>query len=394
MAEGFSALAELASRQHGIVTLQQVRDAGLSRQKLDRLLAGKRLIRVAPRAFRVHGAPDAWQARVLAECLSAGSDVVASHRTAAALYGLDGFGQERTIHLSLPRGRSPRERPNIRLHPGYDFELVEATTQQAIPVTGIARTLLDLYASERNPAVARRALFSARKKKLVTWTDLAACLAAHSRKGRRGTRRLRADLRTYAVEGCPETGFEDEVVALLVAAGLPRPEVQHWVTAGGRRYRLDAAYPPAKLGIECRSKKHHLTDEAFEADPLREADLGIDGWLVLQVTWAQLQLDPQGVVRRVERALERRLAQAVPLGQADEGGEVGDGGQQPAGPGVGAEGVGDGDVEDGGGEEEVGADQSRHRPARRVSSHHQVKFAVDGESHPGGHQGPGRGQAA
>jgi very-short-patch-repair endonuclease len=68
------------------------------------------------------------------------------------------------------------------------------------------------------------------------------------------------------------------------------------------------------LGIECRSKKHHFTDEAFETDPIRDADLGIDGWLVLQVTWAQLQLDPKGVVRRVERALGKRLAEAVPLG--------------------------------------------------------------------------------
>jgi hypothetical protein len=304
----FAVLAELASRQHGVVSLQQVRHVGLSRQVLSRLLAGKRLIRVAPRAFLVNGAPFTWHAQTLAECLSAGSDAVVSHRSAAALYGLDGFNPRRPIHLTLPRGRRPLVRKDVRLHLSYDYELVGRDTQQAIPVTGIARTLLDLYASERNLKVARRALFSARKKKLVSWTELAYCLAVHSRPGRRGISRFRADLSCYSGEGCPESGFEDDVVALLVAAGLPRPDTQHWVTAGGRRYRMDAAYPPAKLGIECRSKQHHFTDEAFESDPIRDADLGIEGWLVLQVTWAQLQLDPNGVVRRVERALDRRMS--------------------------------------------------------------------------------------
>jgi hypothetical protein len=308
MEGGFATRAQLASHQHGVVTRQQVYDAGLSRQKLDRSVENKRLIRVAPRVFLVNGAPSTWHSRVLAECLSAGSDAVASHRTAAALHGLDGFGQEQTVHVTLPRGRSPRGRKHIRLHPSYDFELIDRTARQAIPVTGIARTLLDLYAWERNPEIARRALFSARKKKLVTWTELAECLVAHSRNGRRGIQRFRADVQLYSLAGCPETGFEDEVVALLMAGGLPRPEVQYWVVAGGRRYRLDAAYPAFEVGVECRSKEHHFTDEAFEADALREADLAIDGWLIVQVTWAQLQGDPEGVVRRVERALASRSA--------------------------------------------------------------------------------------
>jgi hypothetical protein len=310
----FSELARLASRQHGIVTLEQTRQAGLSRQALSRLLSGGRLIRVAPRSFLIHGAPFTWQARTLAECLSAGPDAIVSHRSAAALYGLDGFGSPGIVHLTLPRGRSPRARRNVMVHPSFDFELVQRSIRQSIPVTGIARTLLDLYASEPNPKVARRALFSARKKKLVSWTELAACLVAHGRRGKRGVSRFRADLAVYSMDGCPETGFEDDVVALLVAGGLPKPEVQHWVTAGGKRYRLDIAYPPAKLGIECRSREHHFTDEAFESDPIRDAYLGIDGWLVLQVTWAQLQLDPKGVIRRVERALAKRQALPVPLG--------------------------------------------------------------------------------
>ena len=89
-------------------------------------------------------------------------------------------------------------------------------------------------------------------------------------------------------------------------AGLPEPELQHWILTPGGRYRVDVAYPRFRLGIEAKSKAHHLTDEAFESDPLHDADLAIEGWIIIHITWAQLQKDPAGVVRRVRRALESR----------------------------------------------------------------------------------------
>ena len=68
------------------------------------------------------------------------------------------------------------------------------------------------------------------------------------------------------------------------------------------------AYPHFRVGIEGKSKAHHLTDDAFESDPVRDANLAIVGWIIIHVTWAQLQKDPAGVVCRVRRALgSRRL---------------------------------------------------------------------------------------
>jgi very-short-patch-repair endonuclease len=66
------------------------------------------------------------------------------------------------------------------------------------------------------------------------------------------------------------------------------------------------AYPEFKVGVEGKSKAHHLTDEAFESDSVRDADLAIAGWIIIHVTSAQRRADPAGVVRRIERALSRR----------------------------------------------------------------------------------------
>ncbi len=304
-------LAAVATGQHALVTLAQLNDLGVTRHQRENLLRSGHLVRVAPRVYLVNGAPFTWQRRIAAERLSAGADAVVSHHSAAALYNLDGFDSQRVVHLTLPSGRSPRSRKDVRLHPSVHYDLIKPTTRQDIPVTDVARLVLDLYACEPNLEVARRGLFSARKKKLVTWLELNGCLEAHARHGRRGIADFRGDLELYSRIGCPESTFEDAIRRLLMDAGLPEPELQHWVTANGHRYRIDVAYPEPKVGVEGKSKAHHLTDEAFESDPVRDADLAIEGWLLIHVTWAQIRNDPAGVVRRVRRAISRRAGVAA-----------------------------------------------------------------------------------
>jgi very-short-patch-repair endonuclease len=229
-----------------------------------------------------------------------------SHRSAAALYGLDGFDQQRIVHLTVPIDRSLRNRQDVRFHRCADYGLVVPGRRQNIPLTDPARLVLDLYATEANRDVARRGLFSVRKKNLAPGTAIDECLRRHARQGRRGISPLRADLELYRRIGCPETAFEAAIARVLMDARMPEPELQHLVLTPAGRYRLDVAYPDFRVGIEGKSRAHHLTDEAFEADAVRDANLAIAGWLIMHVTWAQLQDDPSGIVRRIRRALESR----------------------------------------------------------------------------------------
>ena len=77
---------------------------------------------------------------------------------------------------------------------------------------------------------------------------------------------------------------EARVARLLVRAGLPRPEQQHPVRAGGRTYRLDLAYPQAQLAIEYDGWDFHSTREAFDRDRARANDLELAGWRILRFT--------------------------------------------------------------------------------------------------------------
>jgi very-short-patch-repair endonuclease len=299
-------MAAVAITQHALLTLAQLDDLKITRHQRERLLATRRIVRVAHDVYRLNGVPWTWQSEIAAAQLAVGPDAVVSHRSAAALYGLEGFDQQRLVHLSIPHGRSPRKPRDVRLHRCVDYDLIAPQRCQSIPVTDPSRLILDLYAGEPNQDVARRGLFSVRKKKLATWTELDECLRQHARQGRRGITKLRADLELYRRIGCPETSFEDAISRLLMDAGLPEPRLQYWVQTPGGRYRIDVAYPAIRVGIEGKSRKHHMTDQAFEADPVRDANLAIAGWIIIHVTWAQLQDDPEGVVRRVLRALASR----------------------------------------------------------------------------------------
>ena len=301
-------LGSIAVGQHALITADQLTELEITRNQRAHLLATGYIVKVAPHVYLLNGAPFTWQARVAAAWLANGPQAVVSHRSAAALYALEGFDQQKIVHLSLPGELSPKRRKDVQFHRCQDFELIQPERRQNIRVTDPARLILDLYTSERNTEVARRALFSARKKNLVTWAALDECLEQHARKGRRRIAGLRADLDLYRRTGCPETSFEDDIRRLFVDAGLPEPDLQHWVVTPGGRYRIDVAYPEFRIGIEGKSKKDHLTDEAFESDPVRDSELGIAGWIIVHVTWAQLHNDPAGVVRRVRRALLSRGA--------------------------------------------------------------------------------------
>jgi very-short-patch-repair endonuclease len=117
--------------------------------------------------------------------------------------------------------------------------------------------------------------------------------------GRRGSGLL-AELvgaRAGVVLG-PESPFETHLMRVLRAAGLPMQAVQHQVG----RYRVDFAYPGARVAIEADGFRWHSTRQQWDRDRARRNALTAVGWSVLHVTWPELRERPEEVVAAV-RAL-------------------------------------------------------------------------------------------
>lgn len=311
-------VARLATQQHGVFARHQHEALGGTRSRERTRLGSGRWWSVHPAVFAIAGAALTWEGRVLAACLAA-PGAVASHRSAARLWQLDGsFPQQPEI--SVPRGRRPRL-AGVTVHETTDSALWEVQRRRSIPVTGLGRTVVDLGAVLR-PARVGQTVDHVLRAGLLDLDALWSVYVRHRRRGRNGTGVLRGVLESVAAErGVHESFFERLVFELLVDAGLPRPVVQHEVRDGHGRFvaRLDLAYPPQRIAIELLGKQYHLTDAAFERDPRRRNRLELLGWAVLEFTWRAYVDQPGRLCAAVAEAVRTR-----PTVGADETGEQGD----------------------------------------------------------------------
>jgi len=89
-----------------------------------------------------------------------------------------------------------------------------------------------------------------------------------------------------------------------VAAGLPTPAIQPRIG----RYRVDFAYPDARVAIEADGFRWHSSRQQFERDRARRNALTAMGWTVLHVTWEELSKRPGEVAAIVRATLPGRSA--------------------------------------------------------------------------------------
>lgn len=295
-------VARLAAAQYGVFAREQVARLGATRGSIDHRIRTGRWDRVAPRVFRLAGAPPSWHQSLIAACLSWGDGAVVSHRAAAALWRLAGFAPG-PVELTVPRRRD-RNGPgvvhrNLLLPP-------DVTTVEAIAVTTPARTLLDI-ASVAPPAAVEEAL-DALRRRLVSMARLRWRLTQLGRKGRPGLATMHSliNARDPGV-AVPESVFERRLLRVLKRARLGRPVAQYPIRKGGRTVAVvDFAFPDARLALEADGYRWHSGRVRWEHDRVRGNELMLLGWRVVHVTWTELARRPDAVVAFIREALRAR----------------------------------------------------------------------------------------
>lgn len=284
-------LAELAARQHGVISRRQILDAGLGRRAIGRRVEAGRLRCVHRCVYAVGYQPlnvrGAWMAAVLA----CGQGAVLSHRSAAALWGLM-RPSAGPVDVSAPRGR---RRAGITIHEGGIIDS-ERTSRAGIPVTTIARTLFD--AAEVVDRKKLEAAFEeADRLRLLSIADLeAVCARGH---GRRALRPIRALIEAARVPVDTQSPLEDRVIDLCREHGLPMPITGASVL--GRE--VDAFWPDRKLMVEADSWQFHSHRDAFERDRERDAAMQAEGYRVIRLTDRRLEQEPFAIANQLRRLL-------------------------------------------------------------------------------------------
>lgn len=292
-------IARRAERQHGVLTLAQLQEIGLSQRAVsDRVTAG-RLHRLHRGVFAAErpAPPGRWMAAVLA----AGPGACLSHRSAAALWGLV-EERGRTIHMTVPHATT-RRRPPLQIHTGGMLRTEDMTACDGIPCTSVHRTLLDLAATVDRRTL-ERAVDRAEGLRLF---DLRALddVMAHNR-GRRGNRALASLLAGYRESTETRSEAEERLLALVRASGLPTPRVNAWLALpDGGGCRPDFLWRHARLVVEVDGRRYHATRRGFQRDRRRDRRLALAGFETRRYSASEVAREPERVVTEIRAFLAR-----------------------------------------------------------------------------------------
>ncbi|HVX32453.1 MAG TPA: type IV toxin-antitoxin system AbiEi family antitoxin domain-containing protein [Solirubrobacterales bacterium] len=292
-------LAELARRQHGVVSIRQLQQRlGYSRIGVKRLVESGRLHRIDFGVYAVGHANLSLHAECLAAVLAVGPGSLLSYYSAAWLWGL-WKGSPKPIHVTSTVSRHHPTREGLTRHRARRLDQVDRGLVDGIPVTSVARTLLDL-ASKLRPDQLRRVLARVEDLRLL---DLDAIHDVIERNlGHPGAKRLRRALAIYERPIWTRSEFERRVVEYLVGSGLPRPATG-WVEVG---HELDIFWPELDFGVELDTWETHGTRDAFERDHDRDLDFALAGIETIRISERQFRREPEEIATKIARLLERR----------------------------------------------------------------------------------------
>jgi very-short-patch-repair endonuclease len=291
---GDAAIAEIARRQHGVVTRAQLGAIGLGRGSIAHRVAQGRLHRVHRGVYLAGHQARPPLARETAAVLACGAGAVLSHRSAAHLWGLPAGDSQVTVTIPARKSAHPT---GVRVYRARQLDAGDVARRHGLPLTSPSRTVIDLAGalSERE---LERVFDEALRLRLVRREGLRAALDGS--RGRRGTGVLRG-LLDQGGRTLTRSEAEERLLALVRAARLPRAEVN--VRVG--RHEVDFLWRDARLVVEVDGFAYHSSRAAFERDRLRDAELQAAGFRVMRVTWRQISDEPAALVARLALALAR-----------------------------------------------------------------------------------------
>ena len=271
-------IASIAASQHGVVAHGQLVDAGLGTAAIQR---------------RVRRG---WLHRVHKTVYAVGQPRITLHGrwSAAELHGICRASGPYP-HVTAP-GRCRGGHPRLILHLPRRLHEEDVSKKGGIPVTSVARTLLDYSEAASRPKL-DRAIEEAERREIF---DLAAVERLIERGiGRRGRRRLSDAVSAYRPAPFTRSELERAFLELCRDARIPPPAANVFLAGA----EVDMAWPEHRLVVELDGHEFHRTRAAFERDRVRDAGLQLAGYRVLRVTDRRLRTAPAEVAAAVRALL-------------------------------------------------------------------------------------------
>ena len=281
-----AAIAEIATQQRGLVRLEQLVALGLDRRAVTRLVRSGRLHRIHRGVYAVGHAALSREARWLAASMASGEGAALGRRSAGLQWGVSRHHAP-LIEVVVPRQR--RAQRGIQLLTSRGLHADDVTMHDGIPVTTVARTLVDLT-DVLTPHQLTRVIREAEFRRLFDAADTAAAMVRARGRHRLGV--LEQAIAMYLDgAGGTKSANEDAFVPLAHRAGLGEPRSNARVAG----IEVDFSWPGLPLVVEIDGGQHALLpirrDDDWRDDWLRGA-----GYTVLRFSEFELAQRPEGIV--------------------------------------------------------------------------------------------------
>jgi hypothetical protein len=288
------AITKLAAAQQGMFRIEQAAAVGLTDRAVRHRAARGTLHRIYPAVYslvprELLGAAGHRMAAVL----GCGAGAVLSHHSAAHVHGLLDASRRTRHDVTVPTRNGRVRRAGIRIHRSSTLRPCDVELVDGVPVTTLARTILDL-ADVLTVRRMERVLDEAVHLEVFDFHALREQIAHARHRG--AARRLQAVLAGHRAGSTRTDGPIGERMLAVIRAtpGLPAPRTQLWIDLGDGEpmIQADFAWPEAMVILETDGGRDHTPELRRRRDLRRDQRAARAGWHTLRVTWDQIAEEP------------------------------------------------------------------------------------------------------
>jgi predicted transcriptional regulator of viral defense system len=271
-------IAQLARGQAGVISRQQLLDAGLSAQLIIRRISRGRWQQLYWGVYATFSGSPPREAWLWAAVLRAGEGAVLSHQTAAELHGLSDSWAD-AIYVTIPSTRRVAARGLIIRISGHVDQAKQPNRNP--PRTSVEETVLDLAQVSPSFDDACGWITKACGRRLTTEEKLRAALAMR--------KKMRWRIELDDVLAAAGSGIHSVLEYRYLrdverAHGLPRSRHQVRVVIGGRTVYRDVYYEEYQAAVELDGRLAH-PDEERRRDSRRDNQANARGVQTSRYDW-------------------------------------------------------------------------------------------------------------
>lgn len=287
-------LVNLAVSRGYLLRRREVETSSVSPWRWARLQDLGLWVQVTPDHFRHLATPPSLELEIVA-----GAEWLGRRGALFGTTALWWFGVEvpPPSHAEFLVPRADRAIPNwMTIHTSRTWHANDIVRHRGVRSTTAARALVDLASTMPSARTLEEAIDSAVRLRRTSLHRLRAELAAVSAPGRRGI----VLLRELLLDSGGESRLERRFLRLTRIYGLPRPDCQVVMRAGGRHIaRVDFRFDG--VVVEVSGRLGHVSDRERQKDARRRNELQSMGFTVLEFTTADVMDDPEYILATLAR---------------------------------------------------------------------------------------------